>query len=155
MDSGTLVTIAVVILAVVVLLLLIRAAIGGSRRAKLRDLSPSARQRYITEWDQIETRFIDTPEEAVRQAETIVMSVLRERGHPLSDRDLPSDMKRAHKLAYGSRDRTEGMRQAMLNYRGVMEKMVGPVERVAPERVAPEGAREREIEEERRRREMA
>jgi hypothetical protein len=43
----------------------------------------------------------------------------------------------------------------MLNYRGVMEKMVGPVERVAPERVPPEGVTEREIEEERRRREMA
>jgi hypothetical protein len=81
--------------------------------------------RYINQWDQIEMRFIDAPEEAVRQAETIVMSVLHERGHPLSDRDLPDEVKRAHKHAYGSRDKTEGMRQAMLHYRAVMERMVG------------------------------
>lgn len=146
MDTGTLVTIAIVVLAVVALLLILRAAGAGRRRPKLRDLSPSARMRYMTQWDQIETRFIDAPEEAVRQAETIVMSVLHERGHPLSDRDLPADMKRAHKHAYESRDKTEGMRQAMLHYRGVMERMIGSEQDVE---------RERANEEERRRREMA
>jgi hypothetical protein len=144
MDTGALVTIAVIVLAVVALLLILRAAGVGRNRPKLRPLSPSARMRYMNEWDQIETRFIDTPEEAVRQAETVVMSVLHERGHPLSDRDLPDEVKRAHKYAYGSRDRTEGMRQAMLHYRAVMERMVGP----EPTEL------ERE-EEQRRRREMA
>jgi hypothetical protein len=139
-----LVTIAVIVLAVVALLLILRAAGVGRSRPKLRDLSPSARMRYINQWDQIEMRFIDAPQEAVRQAETIVMSVLHERGHPLSDRDLPDDVKRAHKHAYGSRDKTEGMRQAMLHYRAVMERMVGP----EPTEL------ERE-EEQRRRREMA
>jgi hypothetical protein len=139
-----LVTIAVIVLAVVALLLILRAVGVGRSRPKLRDLSPSARMRYINQWDQIEMRFIDAPEEAVRQAETIVMSVLHERGHPLSDRDLPDEVKRAHKHAYGSRERTEGMRQAMLHYRAVMERMVGP----EPTEL------ERE-EEQRRRREMA
>jgi hypothetical protein len=139
-----LVTIAVIVLAVVALLLILRAAGVGRSRPKLRDLSPSARMRYINQWDQIEMRFIDAPEEAVRQAETIVMSVLHERGHPLSDRNLPDEVKRAHKHAYGSRDKTEGMRQAMLHYRAVMERMVG----------AEPTELERE-EEQRRRREMA
>ena len=125
MDSGTLITIGVTMLAVVALLLILRAAGIGRSRPKLRPLSPSARMRYMNQWDQIETRFIDAPEEAVRQAETVVMSVLHERGHPLGDRDLPSEVKRAHKHAYGARDRTEGMRRAMLHYRAVMEKMVG------------------------------
>ena len=146
MDTGTIVTIAVIVLAVVVLLLLFRAIGSGRKRPNLRRLSTSARQRYITEWDNIETRFIDTPEEAVRQAEVVVMSVLRERGHPLSDRDLPNDMKRAHKLAYGSRDRTEGMRQAMLHYRAVMERHIGTEEDIQ---------REQEREDSQRRREMA
>jgi hypothetical protein len=139
-----LVTIAVIVLAVVALLLILRAVGVGRSRPKLRNLSPSARMRYINQWDQIEMRFIDAPEEAVRQAETIVMSVLHERGHPLSDRNLPDEVKRAHKHAYGSRDRTEGMRQAMLHYRAVMERMVG----------AEPTELERE-EEQRRRREMA
>jgi hypothetical protein len=146
MDTGTIVTIAVIVLAVGVLLLLFRALGSGRKRPNLRRLSPSARQRYITEWDNIETRFIDTPEEAVRQAETVVMSVLRERGHPLSDRDLPNDMKRAHKQAYGSRDRTEGMRLAMLQYRSVMERHIGTEEDIQ---------RDQEHEDSRRRREMA
>jgi len=144
MDTEALVTIAVIVLAVVALLLILRAAGIGRNRPKLRPLSPSARMRYINQWDSIETRFMDAPEEAVRQAETVVMSVLHERGHPLSDRDLPAELKHAHKQAYGSRDRTEGMRQAMLHYRAVMERMIGsePTEL------------ERE-EEQRRRREMA
>ena len=125
MNTGTVVTILVVALIVVVLLLLIRAAMGRSRRPSMRPLAPESRERFVTEWDQIEQKFIDAPEEAVRHAESVVMSVLRERGHPLSEKDLPDEMRRAHKLSYSSRDRTEGMRQAMLHYRAVMERMLG------------------------------
>src|SRR5881275_2545140 len=127
MDTGTLVTILVIALVVVVLLFLVRAAGVGRRRPKLRTLAPESRDRYASEWDEIETKFVDSPEQAVREAESLVMSVLRERGHPLTERDLPSEVQRAHKLGYSTRgDRTEGMRQALLHYRGVMERMVGP-----------------------------
>ena len=128
MDSGTLVMILIVALVVVVLLFLIRAAgVGRRARARLRPLPAESRDRYISEWDEIETKFVDAPEQAVREAESLVMSVLRERGHPLTERDLPSEVQRAHKLGYSTRgDRTEGMRQALLHYRGVMERMVGP-----------------------------
>jgi hypothetical protein len=77
----------------------------------------------------IEAKFIDAPEEAVRQAESMVLSVLRERGHPLAERDLPVEVRKAHTLGYDSKDRTEGMRQAMLHYRAVLERMVGPADR--------------------------
>src|SRR6266571_8182213 len=127
MDTGTLVTILVIALVVVVLLFLVRAAGVGRRRPKLRTLAPESRDRYVSEWDEIETKFVDSPEQAVREAEALVMSVLRERGHPLTERDLPNEMQRAHKLAFSSRgDRTEGMRQGLLHYRAVMERMVRP-----------------------------
>lgn len=126
MDTGTLVMILVVALVVVVLLFLIRAAGVGRRRPQLRALPAESRDRYVSEWDEIETKFVDSPEQAVREAEALVMSVLRERGHPLTERDLPQEVQRAHKLGYTSRDRTEGMRQAILHYRAVMERMVGP-----------------------------
>jgi hypothetical protein len=125
MDTGTLITILVVALVVVVLLFLIRAAGVGRRRPRLRPLSAESRDRYVEEWDEIETKFVDAPEQAVREAEALVMSVLRERGHPLTERDLPQDVQRAHRLGYSSRDKTEGMRQALLHYRAVMERMVG------------------------------
>ena len=127
MDTGTLVAILVVALVVVVLLLLIRAAMSGRRpRHDLRPLATESRERYVQEWDDIENKFVDNPEQAVREAEALVMSVLRERGHPLTERDLPAEVQRAHRLGYSSKDRTEGMRQALLHYRAVMERMVGP-----------------------------
>ena len=125
MDTGTLVTILVVVLVVLVLLFLVRAAGVGRRRPKLRPLPAESRERYIGEWDEIETKFVDAPEQAVREAESLVLSMLRERGHPLTERDLPDEVRRAHKLGYSSRDKTEGMRQALLQYRGLMERMMG------------------------------
>ncbi len=126
MNTGTVVTIAVVALIVVVLLLLIRAAQSGRRTPRLRPLSPEGRDHYLSEWDRVETKFLDSPEQAVREADTLVMAMLRERGHPLSERQLPVEVQKAHRLAYQSRDKTEGMRQAMLQFRSVMERMVGP-----------------------------
>ncbi len=133
MDTGTLVTILVIALVVVVLIVLIRAAGIGRRRPRLQALPPESRERYINEWDAIESKFVDSPEQAVREAESLVLSVLRERGHPLTERDLPQEVQRAHKLGYGSRDKTEGMRQAMLLYRSVIERMVGPHDEVRRE----------------------
>lgn len=132
MDTGTLVTICVVALVIVVLLLLFRAAGIGRRRPKLRALPAESRDRYIHEWDDIEAKFVDNPEQAVREAEALVMAMLRERGHPLTDRDLPNEVRQAHRLGYASKDKTEGMRQAILQYRGVMARMIGPETRREP-----------------------
>jgi hypothetical protein len=134
MDTGTLVTVLIVALVVVVVLFLLRAAGVGHRRPQLRVLSSESKDRYINEWDEIEAKFVDSPEQAVREAEALVMSVLRERGHPLTERGLPNEVQRAHRLGYTSRDKTEGMRQALLHYRAVMERMVGPEDRSRGER---------------------
>jgi hypothetical protein len=133
MDTGTLVTILVVALVVVVLLFLIRAAGIGRSRPRIRPLPADSRDRYVNEWDEIETKFVDAPEQAVREAEALVMSVLREVGHPLTERDLPQEVQRAHRLGYSSRDKTEGMRQALLHYRAVIERMVGPEDKARRE----------------------
>ena len=133
MDTGTLVTILVIAVVVLVLLFLVRASGVGRPRPKLRELPAESRERYIDEWDAIETKFIDSPEQAVREGESLVLSMLRERGHPLTERDLPQEVQRAHKLGYASKDKTEGMRQAMLHYRGLIERMVGTEEQVRSE----------------------
>jgi hypothetical protein len=125
MDTQTLVVIGVVALAVVVLLLIIRAASSGRRTPRLRPLTADARERYVSDWDDIEAKFVDAPEQAVREAEALVMAVLRDRNHPLTERDLPREVQRARRLSYSSRNKTEAMRQAMLQYRAVMEGMIG------------------------------
>lgn len=124
MDTTTLVIIGLAVLVIVLILLFAR---GGSRRpcVDLQPLSHESRDRYLTEWDRIEMRFVEAAEEAVREADALVMSVLRERRHPLETRMLPDDVQAARKDASMSRgDRTEGKRRAMLRYRAVMEKMV-------------------------------
>ena len=125
MDTQTLVVIGVIALVVFVLLLLIRAAGSGRRTPRLRPVTADARERYISDWDDIEAKFVDSPEQSVREAEALVMAVLRDRGHPLTERDLPQDVQRARRLSYTSRNKTEAMRQAMLHYRAVMERMIG------------------------------
>jgi hypothetical protein len=126
-------------LAVLVIVLMLLFARGGRRasRASLIPLSDESRDRYLTEWDRIETRFVEAPAEAVREADALVMSMLRERRHPLEERRLPREMQDAHHDATVKGDRTEGMRRAMLHYRVVMEKMAG-----APVRGERDGRRE-------------
>jgi hypothetical protein len=126
MDQTALVVIGLAVLVIVLVLLL-----GGrdGRRVRQGDLvalSDESRSRYIVEWDRIEARFVDAPEEAVREADSVVMSVMRERRHPLEERSLPKEVRAARRDAsMGRGDRTEGMRRAMLQYRLVMERMAG------------------------------
>ena len=127
-------------LAVVVILFVLvfwsRGRSGG--RVDMVPLSNESRDRYLADWDRIETRFVDAPKEAVSEADALVMAVLRERRHPLEVHRLPKDMQEARRdAAMEKGDRTEGMRQAMLHYRAAMEKIVGAP--VHPER---EGRRE-------------
>jgi hypothetical protein len=129
----------VIVLAVIVIVLMLLFARGARRggRVNMVPLSNDSRDRYLSEWDQIEMRFVDAPEEAVREADALVMSLLRERRHPLEERRLPREVQDAHHDATVKGDRTEGMRRALLHYRVVMEKMVG-----APVRGERDGRRE-------------
>jgi hypothetical protein len=136
MSNTTLAVVGLAVIVIVLMLLFARGARRG-RRANLVQLSNDSRDRYLVEWDRIETRFLDAPEEAVREADALVMSMLRERRHPLEERRLPREMQDAHHDATVRGDRTEGMRRAMLRYRTVMEKMVG-----APVRAERDGRRE-------------
>ena len=133
MDTTTLVIIGLAVLVIVLILLFAR---GGRRgRVDLQPLSNESRDQYLADWHRIEMHFVDAPEEAVREADALVMSVLRERRHPLETRMLPGDVQEARKDAsVGRGDRTEGMRRAMLHYRAVMDKMVPDTRQERPRR---------------------
>jgi hypothetical protein len=135
MSTTTLVVIGLAVLVIVLMLLFARGARRG--RVGMVPLANDSRDRYLTEWDRIEMRFVDAPAEAVREADALVMSLLRERRHPLEERRLPRELQDAHHDATVKGDRTEGMRRALLHYRAVMEKMVG-----APVRAERDGRRE-------------
>lgn len=123
MDTTALVVIGLAVLVIVMVLLL-----AGSRR-RHRDLvalSSESRDRYLAEWDRVESRFVEAPGEAVSEADALVIALLRERRHPLDSRRLPNELHTAREEASLRRgDKTEGMRRALLHYRAVVEKMVG------------------------------
>ena len=55
------------------------------------------------------------------QLEALVLALLGERRHPLAENRLPAGVRKARRET--SRGSTEGMRQAMLHYRAVVEEM--------------------------------
>jgi hypothetical protein len=125
MSTDLLMVLSVVALAIVVVLL-----VGGMvRRGRTRSLMPltaESRDRYLAEWDQVEMRFIGSPEDAVRHSDALVMAVMRERGHSLRAKDLPREMRSAREVAASEKvDQTEAMRRAMLHYRAAMEEVLG------------------------------
>lgn len=143
-----LVIVGVIVVALIVVGVIVAAVrsrgLGGPR---LKALSPEARDRYGAQWDKVEARFVDDPQGAVREADSILMGLLREREHPMGENQLPNRMKKARRLAVGQEGKggTEGMRQAMLEYRGVMEEYGRPADDRDPGRDERERDDRREI----------
>jgi len=119
---------------------LVRAWRARPVSAHLTSLPPETRDRYVAAWDRVEKRFLEAPQEAVQEADSLVLAMLGERGHPLGHDRLPRRLRQARrKLAeVQRRHRTEDLRRALLDYRAVFGRMIGPEQ---PEQVA-EGRRE-------------
>lgn len=118
----------------------IRAFRARPSRVALSPLPTETRTRYVTAWERIEKRFVDAPEEAVQEADSLMVALLGERGHPLGDDRLPRRLRAARReVALGQRHhRTEYLRRALLHYRAVFGQVIGP----EPREQVPEGRRE-------------
>src|SRR3954468_13041970 len=57
------------------------------RRANLdiRPLPPEQQQRYLGQWQQIRSMFVDAPDRSVASAEELVNQVMQARGYPVAD----------------------------------------------------------------------
>ena len=105
----------------------------------IRPLPAATAQRYLDEWRDVQARFVDAPEQAVGQADGLVTAVMRERGYPMDDFDQRSadisvdhpdvvqDYRAAHGISMANdqgRASTEDLRQAMVHYRALFERLV-------------------------------
>lgn len=111
----------------------------------LKDLAPEARQRYLDEWQGVQSRFVDEPHEALLQADVLVTGVMRDLGYPIGSfeqraADLSPDYagavqeyRTAHDVSTGAgwESDTEGQRQAMVHYRSVFNELIGSEQRAA------------------------
>jgi hypothetical protein len=139
MDLTTLLINAIVAFVILAIIYaFVRAFRARAQRPRLTALPPESRDRYVAQWDRIEQRFVDAPEDAVKEADGLLLAMLGERAHPLAGERLPANMRQARREAT-RKGGTEGMRQALLHYRAVMEEYAGPAPR---ETTTPEGRRE-------------
>ena len=106
----------------------------------IRPLNASERDRYRSDWQKIETQFVDRPTMAVVGADELVAGVMRARGYPIADFEKHAEYLsvkhprvvehyRAGHAVIDAHGRgtasTEELRQAMLHYRVLFEDLVG------------------------------
>jgi hypothetical protein len=122
-------------------------------RLEIRPLSQSARARYVETWRVTQAQFVDDPRTAVSSADSLIQSVMAERGYPVEDFEqraadvsvdhpqVVENYRAGHRLARASAgdDSTENLRQAMKHYRALFDELVEPD---ADEPTAGERARE-------------
>lgn len=111
------------------------------RRARLdiRALDPAARQRHAEAWRDAQARFVDSPEQSIREADHLVTEVMRERGYPMEDFDqraadvsvdhpnVVENYRAAHATSLANdqgRASTEDLRQAMVHYRALFVQLL-------------------------------
>lgn len=95
----------------------------------MRSLPDETKRRYAESWRAIEMKFVENPQAAIREADNLAVSIIRERGGRMDDeRHMPDELRRAREAARqgeGGREGTEGMRRAMLEYQGIVDDALG------------------------------
>lgn len=114
----------------------------GRRHSKLelRELDPPAREHYRAAWTDLQTRFVDAPEETIGLADELVTRLAAERGYPTDDPDeqaeqLSVDHNRTlehyrfthevHLRNQRGEATTEEMREALVHYRALFADLLG------------------------------
>jgi hypothetical protein len=115
----------------------------------IRPLDPDQRDEFARRWRDIQAHFVNSPGEAVGDANTLVHEVMRERGYPVEDFDqreadlsvhhgeVLKNYREASGITIAYREGhagTEDLRQAMIHYRALFEDLL----ETAPDRDEPE-----------------
>ena len=106
----------------------------------IRPLDPAARASYLAQWTTIQQQFVDSPTDAVTAAQSLITSVMADRGYPTEDVDqITADLSVDHaetlgrfrtaqeisgRVVSGSAS-TEDLRQAMVHYRALFQDLLG------------------------------
>jgi hypothetical protein len=106
---------------------------------KIRDLGVTERDRYVTEWQIVQSRFVDHPRAAVTEADDLINAILEARGYPLAGFEQRADdlsvtyprIMENYRIAHGVALRpgqleasTEELRVAMIQYRAIFDELL-------------------------------
>ena len=106
---------------------------------KIRELGVTERERFVTEWHTVQSRFVDHPRLAVTEADDLINSLLEARGYPNSGFEqraadvsvsyprVIENYRVAHSIAVrvGQVEATtEELRTAMIQYREIFDDLL-------------------------------
>jgi hypothetical protein len=107
----------------------------------IRDLGVTERERFVTEWHTVQSRFVDHPRASVTEADDLINALLEARGYPqVSFEQRAADLsvsyprvmenyRAAHAIAVrlGQVEATtEELRSAMIQYRAIFDELAQP-----------------------------
>jgi hypothetical protein len=119
-----------------------RALLDRARRVdklELRPLPALRRAELWNRWQAVEAQFVDDPGSAIREAHSLLSTVMREQGYPTSRFEEQVELlsvhhpatvqhyREAHRLAderARGQSATEQLRQAMIHYRALFEDLL-------------------------------
>ena len=105
----------------------------------LKPLAPGDRARFVESWHGVQAHFVDSPADAVTEADRLLGDVMSTRGYPVSDFDqraadisvdhplVLENYRTAHEIALRQtrgQANTEDLRQAMVHYRTLFEELI-------------------------------
>jgi FtsZ-interacting cell division protein ZipA len=107
----------------------------------IRELTADERERFVTEWRMVQSRFVDDPKRSVGEADELVIGLMQARGYPMSNfeqraADISVDHPRVvdnyragHEIALRHRKgeaTTEDLRNAIIYYRSLFDELLQP-----------------------------
>ena len=109
------------------------------QRFSLRQLTAEERERFVTEWRGVQSRFVDDPGGAVSAADALLDRLMQARGYPKSDFEQRAadisvghpgavdNYRAAHQIALRQREgqaTTEDLRNAVIYYRSLFDDLL-------------------------------
>ena len=108
-------------------------------KLNIRDLDPMEHERFLKQWESVQSHFVDSPKGSITEADGLVSSLMKTRGYPVSDFDqraadvsvdhpgVVENYRSAHEIALRvGKDQatTEELRTAMIHYRSLFDELV-------------------------------
>ena len=108
-------------------------------RLDIRPLESAARRNYQASWTDTQTKFVDAPGQAIREADALIILVMRDRGYPVDgfeqrSADISVDhpgvvenYRAAHAVSMANErgeTTTEDLRRAFVHYRHLFEELL-------------------------------
>jgi hypothetical protein len=105
---------------------------------EIRDLGATERERFVAEWQTVQSRFVDHPKSAVTEADDLINALLEARGYPHASFEqraadisvtyprVMENYRLAHSIAVRPgrvEATTEELRTAMIQYRAIFDEL--------------------------------